>query len=283
MSVSPQVDETSVQAPVTEIFEHGATFWTNVYTGSDVFASIHRRRLRLALGLTDRLRLAAGTRVLDMGGGTGVAAVELARRDLVVTVVDPAGAMLRATRERARAAGVADRVTTVRGDAHRLGLADREFGLVVALGLIPWLHEPDMAMGEAYRLLTEGGWLITNIDNLLRLNHLLDPRYVPRISTAAKKVRDIVAGAPVHGEPRPCAQTRRAFVGLLRTTGFEVESTLAYGFGPFTMLGRPLLPDALAVSLDRRLSPLAERGVPLLRSTGSQVMALARRPLGRAR
>ena len=60
-----------------------------------------------------------GRRILDVGTGTGRAAIALARRGAVVTGIDASAEMLQVAERRAREAGVS--VTFTRGDAHRLG------------------------------------------------------------------------------------------------------------------------------------------------------------------
>jgi ubiquinone/menaquinone biosynthesis C-methylase UbiE len=76
--------------------------------------------------------------VLDVGTGTGRAAIALARRGAAVTGVDASAEMLRVAERRAREAGVA--VTFARGDAHRLGFPDRSFDAVVCLRVL--MHTP---------------------------------------------------------------------------------------------------------------------------------------------
>jgi hypothetical protein len=56
----------------------------------------------------------------------------------------------------------------------------------------------------------------------------------------------------------------------------EIEKAFTLGFGPFSFLGRTLLPESLAIRLHCRLQALADRGVAGLRSTGSQYLVLAR-------
>jgi ubiquinone/menaquinone biosynthesis C-methylase UbiE len=80
-----------------------------------------------------------GRRVLDVGTGTGRAAIALARRGALVTGVDASAEMLQVAERRARDAGVA--VTFARGDAHRLEFADRSFDAVVCLRVL--MHTPD--------------------------------------------------------------------------------------------------------------------------------------------
>ena len=68
-----------------------------------------------------RRRLGGPPRVLDVGGGSGVWAVPLARAGCTVTVVDTSPNALATLRRRAGEAGVTDRITPVQGDADRLG------------------------------------------------------------------------------------------------------------------------------------------------------------------
>lgn len=77
--------------------------------------------------------------VLDVGTGTGRAAIALARRGARVTGVDASREMLDVAERRAREAGVV--VTFRRGDAHALDFPDRTFDAVVCLRVL--MHTPD--------------------------------------------------------------------------------------------------------------------------------------------
>ena len=81
---------------------------------------------------------AAGTTILDVGTGTGRAAIALARRGATVTGVDASAEMLAVARRRALEAGAA--VTFVQGDAHGSNVADRSFDAVVCLRVL--MHTP---------------------------------------------------------------------------------------------------------------------------------------------
>jgi 2-polyprenyl-3-methyl-5-hydroxy-6-metoxy-1,4-benzoquinol methylase len=81
----------------------------------------------------------AGTTILDVGTGTGRAAIALARRGAAVTGIDASAEMLAVARRRALEAGAA--VTFVQGDAHGLIVADRSFDAVVCLRVL--MHTPD--------------------------------------------------------------------------------------------------------------------------------------------
>lgn len=86
-------------------------------------------------------------RILDVGTGTGRAAIALAKRGAIVTGVDASAEMLQVAARRAAEANVGvdaadlSGVTFLRGDAHRLDFADRSFDAVVCLRVL--MHTPD--------------------------------------------------------------------------------------------------------------------------------------------
>jgi len=80
-----------------------------------------------------------GRIVLDVGTGTGRAAIALARRGAVVTGVDASEEMLAVARRRAEAVGA--NVSFQHGDAHGLAYSDRGFDSVVCLRVL--MHTPD--------------------------------------------------------------------------------------------------------------------------------------------
>jgi ubiquinone/menaquinone biosynthesis C-methylase UbiE len=78
-------------------------------------------------------------RILDVGTGTGRAALMLARAGARVTAVDASEDMLRVARQ--RAADLFVTVAFVRGDAHELQFEDRTFDVGVCLRVL--MHAPD--------------------------------------------------------------------------------------------------------------------------------------------
>ncbi len=85
------------------------------------------------------LQPVAGRRILDVGTGTGRAAISLARAGAIMTGVDASAEMLQVAGRRAADAGVT--VTFARGDAHALDFADGAFDAVVCLRVL--MHTPD--------------------------------------------------------------------------------------------------------------------------------------------
>jgi 2-polyprenyl-3-methyl-5-hydroxy-6-metoxy-1,4-benzoquinol methylase len=80
-----------------------------------------------------------GRRILDVGTGTGRAALLLARGAAVVTAIDASEQMLAVARRQAAAQGVG--VTFQPGDAHALGFPARAFDVVVSLRVL--MHTPE--------------------------------------------------------------------------------------------------------------------------------------------
>jgi SAM-dependent methyltransferase len=91
--------------------------------------------------------------VLDVGTGTGRAAIALAARGARVTGVDASGEMLAVAERRAKDAGV--RVTFTPGDAHDLAFPDRSFDAAICLRVL--MHTPDWrrSLGELCRVARE--------------------------------------------------------------------------------------------------------------------------------
>ena len=88
--------------------------------------------------LADFIGAVEERRVLDVGTGTGRAALWLAKSGARVTAVDASEAMLAVARQRAAAEGVDVRFQV--GDAHALDFPDRSFDVVVCLRLL--MHTP---------------------------------------------------------------------------------------------------------------------------------------------
>lgn len=100
--------------------------------------------------------LPAGTRVLDLGTGTGTVARALARRGVTVTGLDVSAEMLAQARGLAEADGVS--VDWRQGTAEATGLPDAAVDLVTAGQCWHWF-DAAAAFAEAARVLAPGGWL----------------------------------------------------------------------------------------------------------------------------
>jgi SAM-dependent methyltransferase len=100
--------------------------------------------------LADFLGNLSGKTVIDVGTGTGRAAIALARFGGTVTGVDASPEMLAVARGRAASEGLA--VTMLEGDAHHLPFPDSSFDVCVSLRVL--MHAPDwhQCLGELCRV-----------------------------------------------------------------------------------------------------------------------------------
>jgi S-adenosylmethionine-dependent methyltransferase len=107
-------------------------------------------------------------RVLDVGGGSGMFAVPLARLGHDVTVVDPSADALATLRRRADTAGVGERVRGVQGDGDllhevlpvtddRTGAGDSGYDLALCHFVLEVVDDPAITLREIARALRHGG------------------------------------------------------------------------------------------------------------------------------
>lgn len=102
-----------------------------------------------------RDRVPSGSRVLDVGGATGVHAIPLARDGYEVVLVDPVPEQV------ARAAAAGGFVAEV-GDARSLDEPDASYDAALLLGPLYHLHtraDRLLALAEARRVVRPGGWV----------------------------------------------------------------------------------------------------------------------------
>lgn len=110
----------------------------------------------------------AGSPLLEVGCGTGRLTVPLAAAGFHLTGLEAAGAMLERARARAEAAGVADRIRWVQGDAVR-GVPDGPYPMAF-IPLNTFLHFDSLEAQQAvlrhlHRALEPGGFLLLDCLN----------------------------------------------------------------------------------------------------------------------
>lgn len=214
----------------------------------ELVASTQARVLAEFLG--DRAR---GT-VLDVGTGTGRAALLLARGGARVTGVDASEEMLAVARQRALAAGAS--ILFQSGDAHALAFPDRSFDAAVSLRVL--MHTPQ--------------WR-TCLAELCRVSrHLVIFDYPSAVSVAAVQsvTRRVAHAAGARTEPYRVL-THAAIGRELDRAGFRIRSAHRLF----------VLPIALHKAIgSRRFTEWSERllaRMGLLRLFGSPVTLVAER------
>jgi ubiquinone/menaquinone biosynthesis C-methylase UbiE len=270
------------QRRVNSHFERASAFWTDVYEREDVIALICQRRRDIALTWIDELQLPAHGRVLEVGCGAGLTSAELAKRGFDVDATDTVADMIELTRRHAAQANVSARLRTTLSDVHALEFEDQTFDAAVALGVLPWVHSPQLAMKELARVLKPGAHLVVSANNVDRLTYWIDPKYNRALSPVRKAVRLLLGPMRPRRGSGPVVHmvTPKVFDRMLSAAGLSAVRRQTFGFGPFTFLGREVLPQRLGVELHRRLERRAERGGRILRQRGHQYIVLARKGTG---
>lgn len=108
--------------------------------------------------LLERIGPAESLRILDVGCGDGLLAVELSRRGADMTGVDASEAMIAAAKARAGAENLPVRFEPARADA--LPFPDETFDVVSAVTVLCFVDDADRAIREMVRVLRPGGRLM---------------------------------------------------------------------------------------------------------------------------
>jgi SAM-dependent methyltransferase len=255
-----------VQEHVTAHFDSTASYWDAVYRDGDVQGLIYRMRQAVVLDNVVAAKLPHEAPVLEIGCGAGHLTAELAGRGLRVDAVDASQAMVDVTASRMAEAGLAERVTVATADVHALPFEADSFDLVVAVGVIPWLHSPGDAVREMARVLRPGGQVILTADNRARLTSFTDPRAILALTPLRR------AWVALRRRRGSLASSRLDFPKrideLLAQSGLRPLARRTVGFGPMSFLGRSVFREERSIEINDRLQAMADRGVPGLRWTG---------------
>ena len=138
-----------------------------------------------------RDRVAAGSRIIDIGGASGVHAAALAGRGDRVLLIDPVP-------RHVEAAGAHGTFTAVRGDARSLPVGDHEFDAALLLGpLYHLVHRADRlrAWSEAIRVVRPGGWVFGA--------GVSRPAAMAWVTVIEPSIARATTGAPATGSPMP--------------------------------------------------------------------------------
>lgn len=268
------------QQLVDRYFESTVRYWNEVYRERDLAGTIYQRRKEETLRWVTDLHLPAKSRIVDIGCGSGTTAVAIAEMGFPVCALDRVTAMLEQTRLHAEQAGVLEQVTPVLGDVSHLEFDDRTFDLTIALGLLPWVSDPILALREMLRITKPNGHLILSSDNSCRLNYLVDPVENPVVAPMRRQIAEWLRRKKLMRADGVIAvrmQSIRQFHRFLRAQDLQIVKAATIGFGPFTFLRQSMISDRLGIRLHNKLQSLADSKFPLLSATGAHHLVLAQR------
>jgi SAM-dependent methyltransferase len=122
------------------------------------------QRMRLTMWDTVHSQVPAGARLLDLGCGTGIDALEFARRGFHVVATDWSPQMIGRTRARAAAAALESRITPRHLGIQELDQLDGEFdGIYSNFGPLNCAPDLRAVAVECARLLRPGGTLVFSV------------------------------------------------------------------------------------------------------------------------
>jgi ubiquinone/menaquinone biosynthesis C-methylase UbiE len=283
---SAKAQKNRQQKLVDELFDTNATYWRDTYKEKDISGIMYQRRQATALSYVDGLELPKTARVLEIGCGAGFLTTALVKRGFFVEGIDHAQTMIDLTLENARQKGIVNRIKVCTGDVHELSYEDKTFDLIIALGVIPWLHDSKKALTEIKRVTKPGGYVILTMDNAIRVTSLLDPKTFPPIAMIRGLVRRklertglLSSWNPWVNAPPYSQHSPRESKKILCEAGLIVLKSTSVGFGPFTFFGHRLFSDMNGIKIHQKLQEYADRDYPFFRSTGSHYIVLATRKL----
>lgn len=237
--------------------------------------------------VVERAAIAAGEHVVDVGCGTGNAALLAAERGARVTGVDPAARLIEVAREQAAARRLD--ATFATGTAAELPLADGAADVVLSVFGVIFAPDPAAAAAEMARVTAPAGRIV--------LSAWIPEGAISECARAAGETVRRAAGAPP-GPPPFAWHDRDALAALLAPHGFAAvdvveerhpftgASPRAYlatelESHPMSVAGRAILePRGEAEALRERLLAILEAGnedPAAFRVTSRYVVATARR------
>ena len=163
--------------------------------------------------------------ILDLGGGTGIWALRIAREGYRVVLVDISPGLLACAREKIEAAGLSKLITIAQADICDLSkFAQASFPLVLALGdPLSYCADAERALLEMHRVAADRACLIGDVEN--RYRAALSERRAQSWQDAKRILLEGVAHWPDPENPAPVRQfTPAEIADLLQRTGWSIIS-----------------------------------------------------------
>ncbi len=259
---------------MTGHFDRWSDYWENVYSG-DSFISRHMNdRKNIVLSLVNQVSAGRQLNILDLGCGAGVLTQALLEKGHAVTAVDSSPVML--ARLTALLEGGQPKYPRFNGAIQALatdtGLQDRQFDLVVCIGVMQYHQNDQSLLKEIFRILKNDGTCILSLPNLMTVNHLSDPYYLLSACRAlwTRCIRKTDNYVGLNGAFRFVGKKDDAsfynkkylpweIQAPIRQHGLVLQKRIGYGFGPLTFWEREFLPDKFSIIVSDAVTRLAQK------------------------
>ena len=229
----------SSKKQVDELFARTVEDWDRCYTDSrpkTLSAQNLVSRRRFALEMLEA-RIPRGSKILDVGCGTGHLTRELIQRGYEAWGVDFSEAMVHYAHEHYDS----DRFQA--GDIERIPFPDNTFDAVVCLGVMEYLEKDDTALREMWRVLKPGGRAVITTPSITCPFFHVDV-VLQKVRVLARPLvrllRYRLSGRPVpsRNEVPPVIHRRyyrRGWLKLMRSMQLEVEDWACHCWGCYSL------------------------------------------------
>ncbi len=262
----PEIDKTQYSEEQNRTLEHFnelSDYWYEVYRDEYLFASYAlRKQHRFVLDLVQRTK--GANRILDVGCGAGVTALELAQMGYEVDGLDIAPKMIQRAQNEAQHRNLECEFKV--GIVEHLPYLDQYYDVVIALGLLGNILDDRSALEEITRVLKPKGRLILTIPNLLALDLLIAlPKSLPIMLGATRfrqplRVVGNLGRRLIRRDIKDISALRfnqcvmpQKFVKHLQQHGFRDVKYYPLTFGPIMPFGLQVLRDQNSIRMSEKI------------------------------
>ncbi len=168
------VTESVQKERVRSFFDESTSWQGEFYEKKDeYFSRLIQRRKKYAVNMLHGVPQSAHQTALDIGCGAGAYLEELVTMGYRATGVDLSPEMLASCSRRFASLGPSTpTVDLLLGDIENLPAGDKQFDLVLCIGVLGYLLADEKALAEILRVLKPGGYVLINVTNLYSLSDL---------------------------------------------------------------------------------------------------------------